>query len=54
MKVTTELIKKTGVKLGKSGGYPTTAHRRAIAEHGPCVHHRMSFALLPVAAEVKK
>ncbi len=28
-------------------GYPTGAHRRAIAEHGPCVHHRHSFRLLP-------
>lgn len=27
-------------------GYPTAAHRRAIAEHGPCVHHRRSFRLL--------
>jgi ribonuclease HII len=32
-------------------GYPTTAHRAAIALHGPCVHHRMSFRLLPAAAE---
>lgn len=28
-------------------GYPTACHRRAIAEHGPCEHHRMSFRLLP-------
>jgi len=28
-------------------GYPTAAHRRAIAEHGACVHHRQSFRLLP-------
>ena len=27
-------------------GYPTKAHRTAIALHGPCGHHRMSFALL--------
>ncbi len=28
-------------------GYPTKAHRRAILEHGDCVHHRQSFTLLP-------
>ena len=28
-------------------GYPTADHRRAIAEHGPTPHHRMSFRLLP-------
>lgn len=28
-------------------GYPTPPHRRAIAEHGPSPHHRMSFRLLP-------
>ncbi len=33
-------------------GYPTPAHRRAIALHGPCIHHRMSFTLLPVTATV--
>lgn len=27
-------------------GYPTPAHRAAIAANGPCVHHRMSFRLL--------
>ncbi|MCK6611851.1 MAG: ribonuclease HII [Bacteroidia bacterium] len=27
-------------------GYPTTAHREAIRQHGPCKHHRMSFRLL--------
>ncbi|MEL7340924.1 MAG: ribonuclease HII [Bacteroidota bacterium] len=26
-------------------GYPTKAHRAAIAEHGPTEHHRMSFRL---------
>ncbi len=29
-------------------GYPTGEHRAAIALHGPTVHHRMSFTLLPV------
>lgn len=29
-------------------GYPTKAHRQAIAEYGSCEHHRMSFRLLPV------
>lgn len=24
-------------------GYGTKAHREAIAEHGPCVHHRLTF-----------
>lgn len=28
-------------------GYPTRAHRRAIADHGPTEHHRRSFCLLP-------
>ena len=28
-------------------GYPTKKHRRAILEHGSCVHHRVSFTLLP-------
>lgn len=28
-------------------GYPTTAHRKAILEHGDCPHHRKSFRLLP-------
>jgi ribonuclease HII len=27
-------------------GYPTIAHRKAIAEFGPSPHHRMSFQLL--------
>ncbi len=29
-------------------GYPTPAHLRALAEHGPCPHHRRRFA--PVRA----
>ncbi len=28
-------------------GYPTKAHRKAIAEYGPNLHHRKSFQLLP-------
>ena len=28
-------------------GYPTAAHRAAIAAHGPCPIHRLSFRLLP-------
>lgn len=28
-------------------GYPTAAHRAAIAEYGPCPLHRTSFRLLP-------
>jgi ribonuclease HII len=28
-------------------GYPTKAHRAAIAQFGSCKHHRMTFKLLP-------
>lgn len=28
-------------------GYPTKAHREAIAQHGVTEHHRLSFRLLP-------
>ncbi|MGZ3862636.1 MAG: ribonuclease HII [Bacteroidia bacterium] len=28
-------------------GYPTQAHRKAIAKYGSCEHHRKSFTLLP-------
>lgn len=28
-------------------GYPTKAHRQALAQIGPCLHHRKSFRLLP-------
>ena len=28
-------------------GYPTKEHRKAIAEHGTTIHHRMTFRLLP-------
>lgn len=28
-------------------GYPTAEHRRAISLYGSCIHHRMSFRLLP-------
>lgn len=31
----------------RNKGYPTADHRRAIALHGPCPLHRMSFKLLP-------
>lgn len=30
----------------KNKGYPTKAHREAIAANGPCKFHRMSFQLL--------
>jgi len=33
-------------------GYPTHAHREAIRQFGPCVHHRMSFRLLPEQLEL--
>ena len=32
---------------GKNKGYPTVDHRMAIGKHGACIHHRMSFTLLP-------
>lgn len=28
-------------------GYPTKAHRKAVSENGPCIHHRLSFRLYP-------
>lgn len=31
---------------GKNKGYPTRDHRAAIAQYGPCEHHRRSFRLL--------
>ena len=31
----------------RNKGYPTADHRDAIRAHGPTVHHRMSFRLLP-------
>ena len=30
----------------KNKGYPTADHRKAIAEHGPCEWHRMTFRLV--------
>lgn len=27
----------------KNQGYPTRQHRQAVAQYGPCVHHRRSF-----------
>jgi len=32
--------------FAKHKGYPTLAHRQAIAQHGPCPIHRLSFTLL--------
>lgn len=32
---------------GKNKGYPTKAHREAIAEKGICKYHRKTFRLLP-------
>lgn len=31
----------------QNAGYPTAAHRKAIATYGPTNHHRHSFTLLP-------
>lgn len=37
----------------KNKGYPTKHHRAAIQEHGPCLHHRRSFRLLPEVVQGK-
>ena len=37
----------------KNKGYPTKAHRAAIAQHGSCEHHRKSFRLLPTPPQSK-
>jgi ribonuclease HII len=34
-------------------GYPSKAHRSAIATHGACEHHRRSFRLLPDGVQGK-
>jgi len=34
-------------------GYPTKAHRQAILDHGPCIHHRQSFRLYPTPEQLK-
>lgn len=34
-------------KWNENMGYPTKAHRAAIASHGACIHHRKTFRLLP-------
>lgn len=36
----------------KNKGYPTIFHRNAIRENGSCMHHRMSFTLLPSQLEL--
>ena len=36
--------------LAQHKGYGTATHRRALAEHGPCPLHRMTFA--PVKASI--
>ncbi|MDR1477123.1 MAG: ribonuclease HII [Rickettsiales bacterium] len=38
--------------FAKNKGYPTASHLAALAEHGPCPAHRMTYA--PVSARVKK
>lgn len=32
--------------FAESAGYPSPAHRRALAEHGPTPHHRLSWSYL--------
>jgi ribonuclease HII len=34
-------------------GYPTIAHRKAIAEYGPNIWHRKSFRLLPEGGQME-
>ncbi|HXC05241.1 MAG TPA: ribonuclease HII [Bacteroidia bacterium] len=34
-------------------GYGTVKHRDAIRQHGPCVHHRVSFQLLPIQLKIE-
>ncbi len=36
----------------KNKGYGTADHRRAIEEHGLCIHHRKSFNILPENKEL--
>lgn len=40
-------------KWNENKGYPTKSHRIAIAEQGSCIHHRMSFKLLPESTQLK-
>ncbi|WP_192823570.1 ribonuclease HII [Rufibacter sp. LB8] len=35
----------------QNAGYPTAVHRRGIAQHGPCSHHRLTFKLLQAQPE---
>ena len=37
----------------KNKGYPTVVHREAIRLHGPSIHHRQSFQLLPLGQQGK-
>ena len=34
-------------------GYPTVEHKQAVFKHGPCIHHRISFRLNPIAQQGK-
>ncbi|WP_066830960.1 ribonuclease HII [Rufibacter ruber] len=36
----------------RNAGYPTKHHRSAIAGYGTCVHHRLTFRLLPEQLEL--
>lgn len=40
-------------KWNENKGYPTKSHRTVIAEQGSCLHHRMSFKLLPESLQMK-
>lgn len=44
MRLLAEEVPHYGWAVNK--GYPTADHRAALAQHGPCAHHRKSFTLL--------
>ena len=49
-----ELDKEFG-QFGFAGhkGYATAVHQKALLEHGPCEHHRMSYANVQAAREAQ-
>jgi ribonuclease HII len=38
-----------GYGFSEHKGYSTSGHFAAIREHGPCIHHRRSFAPIRIA-----
>jgi ribonuclease HII len=48
-------VMESGFDLACNKGYGSASHRRGIMLHGPCLHHRLSWALPSLAdAEVGK